>query len=80
MGNNRKYGDSAMSKQDAVVSLDRVESLILSVRGRRVILDSDLARLYGVTTARVIAVMGTERAGLQSGGRKSTWETTSRKL
>ncbi len=42
-----------MSDRDAVVSLDRVESLILSIRGRRVILDSDLARLYGVTTARL---------------------------
>ena len=34
-----------MSSRDAVVALDRVESLILSIRGRRVILDSDLARL-----------------------------------
>jgi ATP-dependent Clp protease ATP-binding subunit ClpA len=42
-----------MSDRDAVVSLDRVESLILSMRGRRVILDSDLARLYGVTTKRL---------------------------
>ena len=42
-----------MSNRDAVVSLDRIESLILSIRGRRVILDSDLARLYGVTTARL---------------------------
>ena len=42
-----------MSNRDAVVPSDRVESLILSIRGRRVILDSDLARLYGVTTARL---------------------------
>ena len=42
-----------MSKRAAAVSLDRVESLILSIRGRRVIVDSDLARLYGVTTARL---------------------------
>jgi hypothetical protein len=42
-----------MSSRDAVVALDRVESLILSIRGRRVILDSDLARLYGVTTSRL---------------------------
>ena len=42
-----------MSNRDTVVSLDRVESFILSIRGRRVILDSDLARLYGVTTARL---------------------------
>ena len=42
-----------MRNRDAVVSLDRAESLILSIRGRRVILDSDPARLYGVTTARL---------------------------
>ena len=42
-----------MSNRDTVVSLDRIESLILSIRGRRVILDSDLARLYEVTTARL---------------------------
>jgi len=42
-----------MRNPEAVVSLDRVESLILSIRGRRVILDSDLARLYGMTTARL---------------------------
>jgi hypothetical protein len=29
-----------------------LESLIISIRGRRVILDSDLARLYGVKTSR----------------------------
>ncbi len=28
----------------------RVEELIVTVRGERVILDHDLARLYGVTT------------------------------
>jgi hypothetical protein len=42
-----------MSDGDAVVSLGRVESLIFSIRSRRVILDSDLAKLYGVTTARL---------------------------
>jgi hypothetical protein len=42
-----------MSDGDAIMSSGRVESLILSIRGRRVILDSDLAKLYGVTTARL---------------------------
>jgi len=32
---------------------ERVDQLIFVVRGQRVILDSDLARLYGVTTARL---------------------------
>jgi hypothetical protein len=31
----------------------RIESLILSVRGLRVMLDSDLAKIYGVTTIRL---------------------------
>jgi ORF6N domain len=42
-----------MSNRDLVVAVDRVESLIRSIRGRRVVLDSDLAGLYGVTTARL---------------------------
>ena len=44
---------TSMSDRDDLVAVDRVEPLILSTRGRRVILDSDLARLYGVTTARL---------------------------
>ena len=32
---------------------DRVETLILLIRGQRVILDADLARLYSVTTKRL---------------------------
>jgi hypothetical protein len=43
----------ATSDGDAVVSLGRVESAIFSIRGRRVILDSVLAKLYGVTTTRL---------------------------
>jgi len=42
-----------MSDRDAIVSSDRVESLILFIHDRRVILDSDLARLYGASTARL---------------------------
>src|SRR3972149_2586259 len=42
-----------MSHRDALMSLDRVESLILSIRRRRLILDLDLIRLYGVTTAKL---------------------------
>jgi hypothetical protein len=33
-------------------SIDRVESRILSLRGQKVILDRDLASLYGITTVR----------------------------
>jgi ORF6N domain len=33
--------------------LEQVEPLIREVRGEKVILDSDLARLYGATTKRL---------------------------
>ncbi len=42
-----------MRSQDTLAPPSQIESLILSIRGRRVILDSELARLYGVTTARL---------------------------
>jgi hypothetical protein len=42
-----------MHVTSAVVPLERVERTILSLRGQRVILDADLASLYGVTTKRL---------------------------
>ena len=39
-----------MNGQVAVVPMDRIERAILSIRGERVMLDSDLAELYGVET------------------------------
>jgi hypothetical protein len=42
-----------MIKQDtALVPIEQISSSILFVRGQRVLLDSDLAALYGVTTKR----------------------------
>jgi len=40
-----------MTESDTLTSIARIESIIISVRGRKVIVDADLARLYGVTTA-----------------------------
>jgi hypothetical protein len=37
-------------RQEGVPAVVRVEEMIVTVRGERVILDHDLARLYGVTT------------------------------
>jgi hypothetical protein len=37
-------------RQEGVPAIVRVEEMIVTVRGERVILDHDLARLYGVTT------------------------------
>jgi hypothetical protein len=42
-----------MSKALVRISVERVESAILLIRGEKVILDADLAKLYGVTTARL---------------------------
>ena len=43
----------SMSKSLARIPIERVEKAILLVRGEKVILDSDLAALYGVTTTRL---------------------------
>jgi len=39
-----------MDNAQSLVRVDTVESMVLSLRGVRCIVDSDLARLYGVTT------------------------------
>lgn len=45
--------ERSMSEQIAVLT-KRVESKILPIRGHRVILDSDLAELYGVEVRSLI--------------------------
>lgn len=40
-------------KSQAVLPLDRIESRIMIMRGQKVMLDADLAGLYGVTTKRL---------------------------
>ena len=42
-----------MGRELEVTVVESIESLILTVRGQRVMLDSDLARIYGVTTHRL---------------------------
>jgi len=39
-----------MKKQLLTFPIERVETLILVIRGQKVILDADLAKLYGVST------------------------------
>jgi len=46
-------GDMTKNGRQAIVPEERIERSILRLRGRRVILDADSARLYGVTTARL---------------------------
>jgi len=42
-----------MAKSSSLVPVERIESLVLVIRGERVMLDADLARLYGTTTKRL---------------------------
>jgi len=42
-----------MSKDRSLIPIEHIERLILLIRGHKVMLDSDLAELYGVTTKRL---------------------------
>jgi hypothetical protein len=42
-----------MANDTAMYAVERIESLILTIRGQRVMLDSDLAKIYGVTTKQL---------------------------
>jgi hypothetical protein len=42
-----------MTTQELVIAAGKIESSILLIRGQRVMLDSELAALYGVTTKRL---------------------------
>ena len=42
-----------MTKSNALVPIERIESLIFLIRGHKVMIDAELAKLYGVTTKRL---------------------------
>jgi hypothetical protein len=42
-----------MTDKNLLIPVERVEKTISLVRGQKVILDADLAKLYGVTTKRL---------------------------
>src|SRR6266852_3422498 len=45
-------GGRVSGSRGSVVPIERIESRILLVRGHKVLLDADLATLYGVSTKR----------------------------
>ena len=45
-----KRNDIARAETASIQPVEQIESLIITVRGKQVILDRDLARLYGVET------------------------------
>src|SRR5437899_184177 len=42
-----------MSKPQAIIPLERIASRIYLIRGQKVMLDTDLAEIYGVTTGNL---------------------------
>ena len=50
-----------MARQDLVILNEQIERRIFVVRGQRVMLDSDLADLYGVSTKRFNQQIGRNR-------------------
>src|SRR5213596_1856638 len=46
-------GGRASESRGSVVPIERIESRILLIRGHKVLLDADLAALYGVQTRRL---------------------------
>ena len=42
-----------MSPDKALIPVERIEGIIIHLRGRKVIIDSDLARIYGVSTKKL---------------------------
>lgn len=49
LAHHRGRGDE-MAEKRAIILIERIEQRILLIRGQKVLLDSDLAAIYGVTT------------------------------
>lgn len=53
LSDGREPVSSQVGEATSIVPVEQVQAKILMVRGQRVILDADLAMLYGVTTSRL---------------------------
>ena len=49
----KKESSELTTKSDQLVGVDNIEPLIKIIRGQQVMLDRDLATLYGVETKRL---------------------------
>jgi len=52
-GNNFSEREMAMAGEQNVIPVERIEKIIIQIKGQKVIIDADLARIYGVTTKRL---------------------------
>jgi len=59
--------EKQMKRRKDFIPIERIEDQIHTVRGKRVMLDADLARLYGVTTSRLNEQVSAERGALPGG-------------
>jgi hypothetical protein len=51
-----------MPDQTSLIPAERIEKAILFIRGEKVLLDADLARLYGVPTKALVQAVKRNRA------------------
>ena len=52
-GKRKAVSANASPQHKALMAAERIESSILLIRGHKIILDKDLARMYGVTTGNL---------------------------
>ncbi len=43
----------AMANEQSVIPVERIENIIIQIKGQKVIIDADLAKIYGVTTKKL---------------------------
>jgi len=64
---SRRNQEHAMTNTDIEYRIRAVEATILTIRGQKVILDADLAHIYGVPTRRLNERTGKAQQGTVSG-------------
>jgi len=53
-GRRRGGGGTRLTSPSSIVPVERIEAAILLLRGQKVLLDADLAALYGVETKALV--------------------------
>ena len=65
-GDSRERG--ALARQKTPIPRESIEEKILNMRGQRVMLDTDLAEIYGAATGRKATISRTSASAKTSGG------------
>jgi hypothetical protein len=64
--NKSKAGAGTARQREALVLIDQIEPLILTIRDQKVLLDRDLAALYNVPTRRLNETGSSKRQAIPS--------------